>query len=108
MLRVLITQQIMIQLIRRMKNKNRFNSIALGATLLLGVNHVFAQSAYKEASNAFALYTQTGDIKNLDNARKQIENIYKTRRDSSKTRVNVLRGMVLSSLAYADSTRTIK
>jgi len=91
-----------------MKNKNSFIASALGAMLLLSANGAFAQSAYKEASNAFALYTQTGDIKNLDNARKQIDNIYKTRRDSSKTRVNVLRGMVLSSLAYADSARTIK
>ena len=98
----------MIQLTRRMKNKNSFIASALGAMLLLSANGTFAQSAYKEASNAFALYTQTGDIKNLDNARKQIDNIYKTRRDSSKTRVNVLRGMVLSSLAYADSARTIK
>ncbi|WP_433894894.1 tetratricopeptide repeat protein [Sphingobacterium mizutaii] len=91
-----------------MKNKNRYISSALGAILLLGANSAFGQSAYKEASNAFALYTQTGNIANLDNARKQIDNIYKTRRDSSKTRVNVLRAMVLSSIAYADSTRTIK
>lgn len=98
----------MIQLTRRMKNKNRYISSALGAILLLGANSAFGQSAYKEASNAFALYTQTGNIANLDNARKQIDNIYKTRRDSSKTRVNVLRAMVLSSIAYADSTRTIK
>ncbi len=91
-----------------MKNKNRFISGALGAFLLLGTQAANAQSAYKEASNAFALYTQTGNIANLDNARKQIDNIYKTKRDSSKTKVNVLRAMVLSSLAYADSTRTIK
>lgn len=74
----------------------------------MGTQAANAQSAYKEASNAFALYTQTGNIANLDNARKQIDNIYKTKRDSSKTKVNVLRAMVLSSLAYADSTRTIK
>ncbi len=99
----------MNQLTQTMKNKNSFISKTLGVMLLLGgANSAFGQSAYKEASNAFALYSQTGDIKNLDNARKQIENIYKTKRDSSKTRVNVLRAMVLSSLAYADSARTIK
>lgn len=98
----------MIQLTMRMKNKNKFISGAFGALLIFGANNAFAQSAYKEAGNAFALYTQNGDIKNLDNARKQIDNIYKTKRDSSKTKVNVLRGMILSSLAYADSTRTIK
>ncbi|WP_434448359.1 tetratricopeptide repeat protein [Sphingobacterium lactis] len=98
----------MNQLTRRMKNKNKIISSTLGLFLLVGAQQASAQSAYKEASNAFAMYSQTGDIKNLDNARKQIENIYKTRRDSSKTKVNVLRAMVMSSIAYADSTRTIK
>lgn len=91
-----------------MKNKNKIILSTLGLFLLVGAQQASAQSAYKEASNAFAMYSQTGDIKNLDNARKQIENIYKTRRDSSKTKVNVLRAMVMSSIAYADSTRTIK
>lgn len=76
--------------------------------VLISLQNAYGQSAYKEASNAFALYTQTGDIGNLDNARKEIEKIYQTKRDSSKTRVNVLRAMVMSSLAYADSARTIE
>lgn len=91
-----------------MKKKNKVIYLLIGVLLLIGVGKTYAQSAYKEASNAFALYTQTGDVKNLDEARKQIEKVYKTKRDSSRTRVNVLRAMVLSSLAYADSARSIE
>lgn len=72
------------------------------------VSNVFAQSNYREASNNFALYTQTGELKHLQNAQKFIDAGYKTRRDSSNRRMNVLRAMVLSSIAYADSARTIK
>ena len=98
----------MIQLIRQMKNKDKILIGSFSFLFVFMTNSVLAQSAYKEASNAFALYTQTGEIKNLDNAKNHIGNIYKTKRDSSKTKVNVLRAMVMSSLAYADSTRTIK
>ncbi len=91
-----------------MKNKNNLFIGALALLFVLFSQASYGQSAYKEASNAFALYTQTGDIKNLDNAMKQLGNIYKTKKDSTKTKVNVLRAMVLSSLAYADSNRTVK
>jgi len=67
-----------------------------------------AQSNYKESSNAFAFYTQTGDIKNLENAKKFIDATYTSRRDSSNSKINVLRSMIYSSLAYADSARTIQ
>lgn len=98
----------MIQLAQIMKSKNKWIWTVCCLVGLLSIQSTYGQSAYKEASNAFALYTQTGDIKNLDDARKHIENIYKTKRDSSKARVNVLRAMVMSSLAYADSSRTIE
>ncbi|WP_422797596.1 tetratricopeptide repeat protein [Sphingobacterium sp. HJSM2_6] len=91
-----------------MMNKNNIRFVAALFMMLLVSQVTFAQSAYKEASNAFALYTQTKEVKHLDNAYKQISNIYKTKKDSSKTRVNVLRVLVLSSLAYADSNRTVK
>lgn len=91
-----------------MKNKDKIIIGSLSFLFVFMTNNVSAQSAYKEASNAFALYTQTGEIKNLENAKNHIGNIYKTKRDSSKSKVNVLRAMVMSSLAYADSTRTIK
>lgn len=105
---ILKTQQKTNQVVQQMKNKNSILIPSLSLLLALSANSAFAQSNYKEASNAFARYTQSGDIKNLDNAKKQLDNIYKTRKDSSKTKVNVLRAMVLSSIAYADSARTIK
>ena len=69
---------------------------------------VVAQSNYKESSNSFARYTNKGDFKELENAKKFIDNAYKTKRDSSSTKNNVLRAMIYSSLSYADSTRKIK
>ncbi|MCA5005533.1 tetratricopeptide repeat protein [Sphingobacterium bovistauri] len=69
---------------------------------------VVAQSNYKESSNSFARYTVKGEIKELENAKKFIDAAYKTKRDSSSTKNNLLRAMVYSSLAYADSTRKIK
>jgi len=66
-----------------------------------------AQSAYKESSNSFARYTQSGDMKNLQEAKKQIDKAYKTKRDSASTRVNIMRALIYSSLAYIDSNRTV-
>lgn len=77
--------------------------------LALGISSkTNAQSNYKEASNSFALYSQTGDVKNLENAKKFIDESYKTKRDSTNPRNIIMRSMVYSSLAYADSTRKIK
>lgn len=90
-----------------MTKKNSISFLLL-LTGLLCTNALMAQSNYREASNNFALYTQTGELKHLENAKKFIDASYKTRRDSSNRRMNVLRAMVLSSIAYADSTRTIK
>ncbi|MFD2599373.1 tetratricopeptide repeat protein [Sphingobacterium corticis] len=84
------------------------NKLILTVGLTVGSLSAFAQSGVKEATNNFALYTQTGDLKHLENAKKFIDGVYKTRRDSSNVRINVTRAMVYSSIAYADSLRTIK
>lgn len=83
---------------------------ALSASLLLISlsTTVVAQSNYKEGSNSFARYTQSGDIKHLESAKKFIDASYKTKKDSASSRNNILRALVYSSLAYADSTRKIK
>lgn len=92
------------------KNKLTKNiKFILSASLVFGAClNSFAQSNFKESSNHFALYTQNGELKNLENAKKFIDQTYKTRRDSSSSRVNILRGMIYSSLAYVDSTRSLK
>ncbi|MFD1770004.1 tetratricopeptide repeat protein [Sphingobacterium suaedae] len=99
----------MIRQTRTKTNKKNMRLYTmLSGMLVMASLNVFAQSNYKESSNSFALYTQTGDLKNLENAKKFIDAAYKTRRDSSNTRVNVLRSMIYSSMAYGDSLRTIK
>lgn len=81
----------------------------LASLFLVGLSStVVAQSNYKESSNSFARYTKTGDIKQLESAKKFIDEAYKTKRDSSSRKNILLRAMVYSSLAYADSNRTIK
>ena len=69
---------------------------------------VVAQSNYKESSNSFARYGKSGEIKELESAKKFIDAAYKTKRDSVSSKNNLLRAMIYSSLAYADSTRKIK
>lgn len=83
---------------------------ALSASLLLISlsTTVVAQSNYKEGSNSFARYTQTGDIKQLESAKKFSDATFASKRDSSSAKNNMLRALVYSSLAYADSTRKIK
>ena len=68
----------------------------------------WAQSNYKESNNSFALYTKSGDLKNLESAKKFNDASYQNKRDSTSAKVNVQRALIYSSLAYADSNRTIK
>ncbi|MGJ1267296.1 tetratricopeptide repeat protein [Sphingobacterium spiritivorum] len=69
---------------------------------------VVAQSNIKEGNNSFALYTKTGDIKNLDNARKFADAAFANKRDSSQVKNNILRALVYSSYAVTDSLRKQK
>lgn len=69
---------------------------------------VEAQSNLKESSNSFARYSNTGDIKQLESAKKFIDEAYKTKRDTTSSKNNILRALIYSSLAYADSTQKIK
>ena len=83
-------------------------AITASILLLATSTTVVAQSNYKESSNSFAKYTNTGTFSELENAKKFIDAAYKTKRDSSSSKNNILRAMVYSSLAYADSTRKLK
>ncbi|MBP3944142.1 hypothetical protein J5U18_11360 [Sphingobacteriaceae bacterium WQ 2009] len=74
----------------------------------LGSLTVVAQSNIKEGNNSFALYTKKGEFKYLESARKFADAAYVTKKDSAGTNNNLLRGLVYSSLAYADSLRKQK
>lgn len=69
---------------------------------------VYAQSDEKEGSNNFAMYTKSGDFALLEKARKFSDNAYKDHRDSIAYKNNLLRALVYSSLAVADSNRKLK
>ena len=67
-----------------------------------------AQTLTKDAMNNFALYTSTKDISKLEAARKNIDEAYKTRKDSLTYRNNLIRALVYSSLAFEDPMRKYK
>lgn len=75
---------------------------------LIGQNFAWAQSDEKEGNNSFAMYAKTADFKHLENAKKFSDNAYKERRDSAAYKNNLLRALVYSALAVADSNRTLK
>jgi tetratricopeptide (TPR) repeat protein len=72
---------------------------------LFGCYSAQAQSPTKEAMNAFAHFTKTQDIKHLEAARKNIDDGYKSAKDSLSPRNNLIRAMVYSALAVVDSNR---
>lgn len=74
--------------------------------LVLGAQHAEAQSNLKEGNNNFARYTKSGDMKDLLEARKFADLAYKEKRDTAAYANTLLRALVYSSLAVADSNRT--
>lgn len=79
-----------------------------GLFIFNGQTLLFAQSNLKEGNNNFALFTKTGDFKKLELAKKHTDGAYKTSKDSSNYKNNLLRSLVYSSLAVADSNRKLK
>jgi tetratricopeptide (TPR) repeat protein len=90
------------------KTINKGLLIIMGLFIYSGQTLLFGQSNLKEGSNNFALFTKSGDIKKLEAARKFIDEAYKTPKDSSAYKNNLLRSLVYSSLAVADSNRKLK
>lgn len=65
------------------------------------------QTPLKEAKNSFALFSKKQDFNELKKAKQQIDNGYKTKRDTFSYKVNLVRGLIYSTLAYVDSNRTV-
>ena len=81
-------------------------TILLFVNMLLFIASVGAQTLpTKDAMNSFAKYSKLRDIKQLEAARKQIDNAYKTKSDSNAFKNNLIRSLVYASLANADSNR---
>lgn len=82
--------------------------VAIASILLLLFSiTVEAQSNIKESSNSFARYTHSGDIKHLESAKKFIDLAYKSKRDTTSSKNNILRALIYSSIAYADTAKKI-
>lgn len=78
--------------------------ILVSSSIFLFVASVNAQGlAIKDAMNSFARYSDSKDIKKLEEARKLIDNAYKTKADSAAFKNNLVRSLVYSTLARLDS-----
>ncbi len=77
--------------------------------VLLFVTHAltFAQAPAKEALNNFALYTRKNDFSYLEKAKGFIDQSFKVKKDSLNYRLNLTKGLIYSSLAFADSTKKL-
>ncbi|MHB1176949.1 MAG: tetratricopeptide repeat protein [Daejeonella sp.] len=83
--------------------------IFLFANMLLFIASAQAQTLItKDAMNSFAKYSASKDIKDLESARKFIDNAYKTRSDTNSFKANLIRSLVYSTLARADSALKFK
>lgn len=91
-----------------LKSINKGLILILGLFIYNGQTLVFGQSNLKEGNNNFALFTKSGDFKNLEAAKKHSDEAYKTPKDSVSYKNNLLRSLVYSSLAVADSSRKLK
>src|SRR5690606_754951 len=72
------------------------------------VNQTLAQSNLKEGNNNYALYSKSGDMKQLEASRKFADAAYTTKRDTLSFKNNLLRALVYSTLAVVDSNRKQK
>ena len=73
--------------------------------LICSFLEVGAQSLTREAKNSYALFTQTNDIQYLSKAKKQIDEAYRSKKDSASLKINITRGLIYSTLAHVDSNR---
>ncbi|MFB9844482.1 tetratricopeptide repeat protein [Mucilaginibacter ginsenosidivorans] len=76
---------------------------------LLLVTHVFGQSeVFKSVVNNLAFYKQKKDLKYLASAKKSVDSLIKTHKDSVDLRKNVYKAVVYSSIVYIDSLNKLK
>lgn len=68
-------------------------------------SQVYAQSLIKEAMNSFAKYGKSQKKEDLESARKNIDKLYTTRKDSIAYKNNLSRALIYSTLAVADADR---
>ncbi len=75
---------------------------------LTSATKLFAQTPIKDAMNSFALYNKSKNFGDLENAKKFIDNSFKTKKDSSSYIKILNKTLIYSALAYTDSTRKLK
>lgn len=76
--------------------------------MIFSASAVFAQpEMLKTVVNNLALYKQKKDLKYLTSAKKSVDSLIVTHKDSQNLEKNVYRAVVYSSIIYADSTNKL-
>ena len=86
--------------------KSTFSILFLAASLFLPLISR-AQNPTKEAMNAFAQFTKSQDTKQLELARKSIDDVFSNTKDSLSQKNNLIKAMVYSALSVVDSNRNL-
>ena len=71
-------------------------------------SQIQAQSLIKEAMNSFARYGKSKKTADLEDARKKIDALYTTKKDSQVYKNNLARALIYSTLAVVDEDRKFK
>lgn len=80
----------------------------LAALMFTTVGAYCQSEALKNVVNNLAFYKQKSDLKYLVNAKKSVDSLVTTRKDSANLEKSVYRAIVYSSIAYLDSLNTLK
>ena len=89
-----------------MKSRKIFFSAAI---LLFATTAAFCQTeVLKGVVNSLAFYNQQKDLKYLARAKKTVDSLIVTKKDSANIEKNVYRAVVYSSIVYIDSLNTLK
>jgi len=76
---------------------------------LFSITQAFGQSeVFKNVVNNLAFYKQKKDLKYLANAKKSVDSLIRTHKDSIDLHKNVYKAVVYSSIAYIDSLNKLK
>ncbi|GAB2689841.1 hypothetical protein GCM10027037_10880 [Mucilaginibacter koreensis] len=82
---------------------------AVLVALLFTTHLVFGQSeALKTVVNNLAFYKQKADLAYLSKAKKSVDSLIVTKRDSQNLQKNVYKAIVYASIAYTDSTNKLQ
>jgi tetratricopeptide (TPR) repeat protein len=90
-----------------MKLSRKIITLVLFGLFTIPLTGFCQTEALKVVVNNLAYYKQHSELKYLANAKKSVDSLIKTRKDSSNLGKNIYKAIVYSSIAYIDSTNKL-